>query len=867
MIATTTRYLKDYKKPDHQIDKVHLTFDIQNDYVIVTNNTSYSANNTNFLTLDGSADLVSVTVNRQNANYRLEENQLTLENLPEQFSLEIVTKVDVFRNKSCMGLYASNGNLFTQCEPEGFRKITYYPDRPDVMAKFTTTIIADRNQYPVLLSNGNKTGEKLLDHGRHQITWEDPYKKPSYLFALVAGRFAMINDVFTTRSGRNVQLEVYSEAESIDQCQHCLKSLKRAMGWDETRFSLEYDLDIYMIVASGDFNMGAMENKGLNIFNTKYVLADTKTATDTDFINVEAVVGHEYFHNWTGNRVTCRDWFQLSLKEGLTVFRDQEFTADLHSRTVKRIQDVKNLRQMQFTEDASPLSHPVRPESYIEINNFYTMTVYEKGAEVVRMYQTLLGKEGFNRGLELYFKRHDGHAVTCEDFCNAMADANSIDLSQFMLWYSQAGTPHLTVSDQYNPETKEYAITFRQNIPNNPEAKPMLIPVNIGLIANDGTNFELNIKNNHIITHNNESIMILKEKEDTFTFTNINEKPTPSILRKFSAPVSINYPYTQEQLFTLACYDSDNFNCWEALQNLYKMEIGKLYHSENVHHEEINSNVFKVIKQILDNPQIDPALKALTISLPAFAELSISYQETDVVKLIGAINRLKSSIANSLETELLTAYKENQTGCYNFNDAGNRALKNITLSYLLSGQNGSQYLETLTTQYQLADNMTDKIGALSAINDTASPARSQLLDNFANEFVNYPLVMDKWFNIQSQSQLPDTLAVVKQLLTHPAFDQQNPNKLYSLVRAFTANPLHFNAATGYEFIMEEILRIDSFNPGVASRIANGYGIISNLDKKYQQLARPYLEQIVNHKKLSKDVYEIINKTLQQICQS
>ena len=866
MTNIATKYLKDYQATSYLVDTIDLKFEIKDAFVIVTSKTKYQQNGaSNSLELSGSAELKSVIIDgNEQTDYKLADDKLSLNNLPPSFTLEIVTHVDAFNNKSCMGLYASNGNLFTQCEPEGFRKITYYLDRPDVMAKFTTTIIGDKDLYPVLLSNGNKISEKTLANNQIEVIWEDPYKKPSYLFALVAGKFAFIDDTFTTKSGRKVKLEVYSEAESINQCQHCLESLKRAMEWDEKRFNLEYDLDVYMIVASGDFNMGAMENKGLNIFNTKYVLAESKTATDTDFIYVEAVVGHEYFHNWTGNRVTCRDWFQLSLKEGLTVFRDQEFTADLHSRTVKRIQDVKNLRQMQFTEDASPLSHPVRPESYMEINNFYTMTVYEKGAEVVRMYQTILGKEGFNHGLALYFARHDGYAVTCEDFCKAMADANKIDLSQFMLWYSQSGTPHLSISDHYNEETKEYSITFKQSIPNNPTAKAMLIPVSIGLILENGKNIIPDIKSYNSIIRDNEVILLLNEAENTFIFSGISEKPTPSILRGFSAPVIINYAYNENQLYTLARHDNDSFNRWEALQSIYKTEINRIYHSEAPEKLEINQNITKIISELLNNATIDPALKALSINLPAFAELSISYPNTDVKKLVESIKRLKSIIANELEAQLLAVYKDNQTVSYDFKDAGKRALKNTLLGYLMQSSNADKYVELVAAQYKNADNMTDKIGALSAINDNDSPVRHQLLDNFAQEYANYPLVMDKWFSLQSQSQLPDTIDNVANLLNHASFDKENPNKLYSLVRAFTANPIYFNTDAGYNFIAEEIIQIDSFNPGVSGRIANGFSSIANYESKYQTLVKPQLQKIMAKENLSRDVYEIISKTLQQI---
>ena len=867
MTIITTKYLKNYQAASHLIDNLHLTFEIRDSTVKVTSLGDYTANNqADYLTLDGSAQLESVTIDGAPAEYELKNDKLTLYNLPDKFCLEIITHVDAFNNKSCMGLYASNGNLFTQCEPEGFRKITYYLDRPDVMASFTTTIIANQEKFPILLSNGNKIQEQQLENGKHQVTWHDPFKKPSYLFALVAGKFAKINDIFVTKSGRNVQLEVYSEAESLNQCQHCLGSLKRAMKWDEERFSLEYDLDIYMIVASGDFNMGAMENKGLNIFNTKYVLADSKTATDTDFINVEAVVGHEYFHNWTGNRVTCRDWFQLSLKEGLTVFRDQEFTSDLHSRAVKRIQDVKTLRQLQFAEDASPLSHPVRPESYIEINNFYTMTIYEKGAEVVRMYQTILGKDGFKKGMDLYFKRHDGQAVTCDDFCQAMADANQINLGQFMLWYSQAGTPRIVVTENYDAVKQEYSLTFEQGIPNNPTAKPMLIPVKIGLLSEAGHELELITENDSIIIKSdNELTLLLNKKITTYTFKQIPVRPTPSLLRQFSAPAIIDYNYTDEQLINLASHDSDSFNRWEALQALYRKQIRQLYQTDRLSAEKLNPRLATALIELINNRDIDPALKALALNLPACAELSIEYKDLDIHKLSNVINFLKQSLANQLELALFDAYKQvSEIKENDQNIKGYRSLKNVALSYLIACNNYKSYIPLAQTQYSGAANMTDKIGVLSAINDTDCALRDKLLKEFLSEYKEFPLVMDKWFSIQAQSQLPDTINKVIGLTDHPQFDKANPNKLYSLIRTFTTNPVHFNTSKGYAFITSEVLRIDKFNSGVAGRIANAFSQISNFDRCYQVLVTPFLQQIMDNPNLSKDVYEIISKTLAQI---
>ncbi len=864
------KYLKDYRQPNYWADTIELEFDVMPQITKVISHTKYRKNSAHIassLTLNGSAKLIDIKLdNNPITDYVLQDNELTITNLPDTFILTIETEVDPFNDKSCMGLYASNGNLFTQCEPEGFRKITYYQDRPDIMAIFTTTITADSKDFPILLSNGNKISEKTLANGKTQVVWSDPYKKPSYLFALVAGKFSKIDDFIITRSGRKVNLEIYSEPASIKQCYHCLESLKRAIKWDEARFNLEYDLDTYMIVASGDFNMGAMENKGLNIFNTKYVLADSKTATDTDFINVEAVVGHEYFHNWTGNRVTCRDWFQLSLKEGLTVFRDQEFTSDLHSRPVKRIQDVKALRQLQFTEDASPLAHSVRPESYIEMNNFYTMTVYEKGAEVVRMYQTILGKSGFNLGMDLYFARHDGSAVTCEDFCMAMADANKFDLSQFMLWYSQAGTPTIKVTDSFDPNTNEYTLTIAQTIPDTPaqtNKKPMLIPVSIGLLGLNGEEMEPQLISGEVVYPDGNCVLLVKNQMDHFKFK-VASKPTPSILREFSAPVIVNYAYSTEQLLTLAANDKDSFNRWEALQTLYRQTIDKLYQKRKLDEQLVDEELIEALRKTLINPNLDPSIKSLAASLPSFAELSAYFKPVDVLFMVDVINFVKSTIATKLESIWLEYYHLSQTSVYDLKEANLRSLKNTALNYLLACKNWHSYLTLAETQYLKADNMTDKFAVLVALNDLATPLRSTILAKFRDEFHSYPLVMDKWFLVQSQSQLPETLATVKNLLEHPEFDKLNPNKLYALVRAFTANPKHFHDEKGYQFIEREILRIDHFNSSVASRIAHGFSQVTSLEKKYQEIAKPVLLRILAKEEISKDVYELISKTVDQL---
>lgn len=869
--SATVKYLKDYQQPNYLVTTTHLEFQIHEQKVIATVSSNYfknsQQNSTNSLVLNGSSKLLEVKLNQQAFEaYDLANDELTLKNLPDNFELTIVTEVDAFNNKSCMGLYASQGSLFTQCEPEGFRKITYYQDRPDVMAIFSTTIIADKAKYPVMLSNGNKISEELLSDGTTKVVWHDPFKKPSYLFALVAGKFAMIEDHYITSSGRKIQLEVYSDAESISQCGHCMDSLKRSMEWDEQRFNLEYDLDRYMIVASGDFNMGAMENKGLNIFNSKYVLAESKTATDTDFINVEAVVGHEYFHNWTGNRITCRDWFQLSLKEGLTVFRDQEFTSDLHSRTVKRIQSVKTLRQAQFPEDASALAHPIRPASYIEMNNFYTTTVYEKGSEVVRMYQTILGRDGFKRGMDLYFARHDGQAVTCNEFCNAMADANEINLDQFLLWYSQAGTPVLSIRDNYNASTQEYQLIIEQHIPNTPDMtnkSPMLIPIEIGLISTNGQELAFELLSGHSTQPENNCVLLINQTQNVFTFK-VNEQPTPSLLRNFSAPVIVDYPYTQAQLLNLAAKDSNSFNRWEAVQTLYKQVITTLYNAVDNNPSHVPNALITAIATTLANEKLDPSMRSLIITTPNFAELSLQFKPVNVAKLNQAINYLRQTLANALENEFLIIYQANYSAKYDFNDAGKRALKNTALHYLLISSNSLNHINLVEQQYQQADNMTDIVAVLIAVNDLDHPVHEQLLVKFNQTYQDYPLVMDKWFTLQSQSQLGNTLERVKSLIRHPQFDNSNPNKLYALIRAFTANSLLFNTQAGYSFIADEILRIDKFNSGVASRVAHGFSIITSLSTEYQQLAKPIMQRILAQEGLSKDVYELISKTLNQL---
>lgn len=872
MQQNTVHYLKDYQAPDYHIRQTDLTFDILDEETRVTSRLSVEPVNAGTpLVLDGSAELISVSLDGQAVEqYTLADERLTLENVPTKpFTLEIETKVFPDKNKSLMGLYASGGNLYTQCEPEGFRKITFYPDRPDVMSKFTTTIIADQTRFPVMLSNGNKIDGGKLEHNRHWVKWEDPFNKPSYLFALVAGDLALTKDTFTTMSGREVAIEFYTRTEDADKVGFAVESLKHAMKWDETRFGLEYDLDIYMIVAVGDFNMGAMENKGLNIFNTKFVLADSRTATDADFDGVESVIAHEYFHNWTGNRVTCRDWFQLSLKEGLTVFRDQEFSADRAGRAVRRIENVSLLRQHQFPEDAGPMAHPIRPASYVEMNNFYTMTVYEKGAEVVRMYHTLLGEEGFQTGMKLYFKRHDGQAVTCDDFRAAMADANGINLERFALWYSQAGTPVLDVDACLKNGVLNLKI--KQTVPSTPdmaEKQPMLMPVKVGLLNNQGqvVLFEYNGKKVE------EAVLVLEQAEQVFELKDVREPVVPSLLRGFSAPVHLNYPYSDAELSLLLAYDNDSFARWEAGQTLYRRAIveneAALAAGKPLPQHDALIDAVKTVLQ----SDIDPAFKAVLLQIPAEAELWADGENIEPLRVHQAREALLDNIAKSCEVEWLaqnelTKNREESSGLaqpyeYEPQQAGRRTLRNACRAFLLRA-NPKRIIEVAANYDVMAKNMTHEWGVLSAINHVEDEKRNVLLERFAEKFSEEALVMDKYFMLTALSRRSDTLAKVQTALQHPKFSLENPNKARSLLGAFSRNVPHFHAenGSGYEFLAEKVMQIDTFNPQVAARLVQAFNICKRLEPKRRALMERQLQNIAAKEGLSKDVAEIVGKIL------
>ena len=866
-MSKTVRYLKDYQTPAYRILETDLHFDIAEPQTVVKSRLTVEPQRVGEpLVLDGSAKLLSVKINGAEADYALEGETLTIAGVPsERFTVEVETEILPAENKSLMGLYASGGNLFTQCEPEGFRKITFYIDRPDVMSKFTTTIVADKKRYPVLLSNGNKIDGGEFSDDRHWVKWEDPFAKPSYLFALVAGDLAVTEDCFTTMSGRNVKIEFYTTEVDKPKVGFAVESLKNAMKWDETRFGLEYDLDIFMVVAVGDFNMGAMENKGLNIFNTKFVLADSRTATDTDFEGIESVVGHEYFHNWTGNRVTCRDWFQLSLKEGLTVFRDQEFSGDRASRAVRRIENIRLLRQHQFPEDAGPTAHPVRPASYEEMNNFYTMTVYEKGAEVVRMYHTLLGEEGFQKGMKLYFQRHDGQAVTCDDFRAAMADANGINLDQFALWYSQAGTPVLEAEGRL--KNNIFELTVKQTVPPTPDMadkQPMMIPVKIGLLNRNGEAVAFDYQGKRAT----EAVLLLTEAEQTFPLEGVTEAVVPSLLRGFSAPVHLNYPYSDDDLLLLLAHDSDAFTRWEAAQTLYRRAVAANLAAlsdgvELPKHEKLLAAVEKVISDDL----LDNAFKALLLGVPSEAELWDGAENIDPLRYHQAREALLDTLAVHFlpkwhELNRQAAKQENQSYEYSPETAGWRTLRNVCRAFVLRAD--PAHIETVAEKYgEMAQNMTHEWGILSAVNGNESDTRNRLLAQFADKFSDDALVMDKYFALVGSSRRSDTLQQVQTALQHPKFSLENPNKARSLIGSFSRNVPHFHAedGSGYRFIADEVIEIDRFNPQVAARLVQAFNLCNKLEPHRKNLVKQELQRIRAQKGLSKDVGEIVGKIL------
>ncbi|WP_036277495.1 aminopeptidase N [Methylomonas sp. 11b] len=872
-----TVFLKDYTPPEYLIEQIELNFDLDEQHTQVRSTLSLRRNpqsqdSSTALTLLGEElQLVSIAIDGQlleQSQYVLGEEALVVHEVPQDRPFQIVIEnvINPQANTALEGLYLSSSMLCTQCEAQGFRKITWFLDRPDVMSRFKTTLIGDKSKYPVLLSNGNKTGSGELDGNRHWVSWEDPFAKPCYLFALVAGQLECVADQFTTMSGRNIALEIFVEQHNVDKCAHAMQSLKNAMRWDEETYGLEYDLDLYMIVAVDHFNMGAMENKGLNVFNTKFVLARPDTATDSDYEHIEGVIGHEYFHNWSGNRVTCRDWFQLSLKEGFTVFRDQQFSGDRTSPAVKRIEDVNALRTRQFAEDAGPLAHPIRPEAYIEINNFYTLTVYEKGAEVVRMLHTLLGAAGFRKGCDLYFQRHDGQAVTCEDFVKALEGANGVELNQFRLWYSQAGTPVLTVSQQYNAESQQLHLTIQQSCPptpNQPVKAPLHIPVKLGLLAADGSAAQIHCNG----ASQAEITLNVTEAEQTFSFDKLAQQPVVSLLRGFSAPVTLKMERSLDELAFLLRHDSDTFNRWEAGQQLAVQVIFKLIDAIELGRPlQLEPVIVDAYRSVLTDSSGDLSYQALLLALPEESYLSGQMAIIDVEAIHQAREFVKKNLAEQLQVEFKQLYSEHhrdESGSFDAGAVGRRRLKNACLSYLSKLENADVY-HIAEQQFYSARNMTDQLAALSAIVNSNHPAKARSLDSFYVQWRQEALVIDKWFTLQATSSMPNTFATVQALMKHPAFDMKTPNRVRSLIGAFSqANPLHFHAQNGegYRFLADQVLALNTLNPQIASRMVTGLAQWRRYDAARQGLMKQQLQRIVATEHLSKDVYEIASKSL------
>ncbi|HCG5510886.1 aminopeptidase N [Vibrio parahaemolyticus] len=865
--APQAKYRKDYQAPSHTITDIDLTFDLyDNDTIVTALSKVVQKGESTTLELDGEGlELRSVKVDGEDwAHHEVKEASLVLSDLPAEFELEIITKIDPEANTALEGLYKSGGAFCTQCEAEGFRRITYYLDRPDVLAKYTTKVIADKATYPYLLSNGNRIAQGEAENGRHWVQWQDPHPKPAYLFALVAGDFDVLRDKYTTMSGRNVDLEIFVDKGNLDRAGHAMTSLINSMKWDEERFGLEYDLDIYMIVAVDFFNMGAMENKGLNIFNSKFVLANDQTATDRDYLGIEAVIGHEYFHNWTGNRVTCRDWFQLSLKEGLTVFRDQEFSSDLGSRAVNRIDNVRIIRGPQFAEDASPMSHPIRPDKVIEMNNFYTLTVYEKGSEVIRMYHTLLGEEGFQKGMKLYFERHDGTAATCEDFVSAMEDATGVDLKQFRLWYSQSGTPTLRVNSEYNAEAKTYALTveqFTEATQDQAEKQALHIPFDIELYDSKGQVIPLIINGESV--HN---VLDIKQDKQTFVFENVAEQPVPSLLREFSAPVKLEYDYSDAELIFLMKHATNDFARWDASQMLLAKYIRQNVNNVQTGSEvQLSEDLIDAFRGVLLDENLEPAFIAQVFSLPSINEITGWYKQIDVDAVDTVLNSITVSLSAALEDELSATYHTLKQAEYTIDHAaiGKRALRNQCLQFLAHTDKGNTLVKA---QYEAANNMTDTIAAMSAANSAQLECREELMADYSDKWKHDGLVMDKWFALQGTNPAEDALEKVKATMNHEAFSLKNPNRTRSLIGSFlAANPVRFHdkSGSGYQFAGDILRQLNDSNPQVASRMIDPLLKFRKYDEARQAMIRAELEKLKAMDNLAKDLFEKVTKALDE----
>jgi aminopeptidase N len=872
-----TIYRKDYTASDYLIESVELRFELGEEVTRVSSRLAIRANYDMSmarkpLVLDGHRfvlrELFMDGRPLSSDCYTVAEETLTINDVPERFTLVVITEIRPQENTHLEGLYRSSGIFCTQCEAEGFRSITYYIDRPDVMALFTTTIIADKVRYPVLLSNGNIVEKGDLEGGRHFATWYDPFKKPCYLFAMVAGDLVSLDDCFVTGSGRPVALSIYVQEHNLGKCRHALDSLKNAMSWDEERFNREYDLDCYMVVAVDDFNMGAMENKGLNIFNSRYVLATPETATDEDYRVIEEVVGHEYFHNWTGNRITCRDWFQLSIKEGLTIFRDQEFSSDMGSRGVKRVEDVRYLRTIQFAEDGGPLSHPVRPDSYMEINNFYTTTVYNKGSEVIRMIRTLLGDELFSRGMDLYFSRHDGMAVTVEDFLKAMEDASGRDLEQFSLWYSQSGTPDLDVKGVHDARLNRFTLTVSQSCqptPGQDKKKPFHIPLTMGLLDRGGNDTELVMDNGRSV---GTSITLELRKElETFEFMGVHERPIPVLLRGFSAPVRLEFPYEREELALIMAHEKDPFCRWEAGQ---KLALGVMFNlmEDRRQGRELNLDpcLIGAFRSTIEDICKDRSFVAELLTLPSERYMAEQLSEADPDE----IHTVREFVRKGLTSCLKDTFIKTRENCrshegYTFHDghAGDRRLANLCLSYLMTTSEPG-IIEFCMDQFRSADNMTDVMGAVTPLLSCDCPERGVVLGEFYERWHNDRQVVDKWFSLQASSSLPDAISRVKSLLDHPAFELANPNRFRALVGVFSqANQVRFHdrSGDGYRFLGDQIIRLIPINPQVSATLLSPLTRWRRFTKDRQILMRRELERILILPKLPREVYEIASKSL------
>jgi len=878
--APKTIYRKDYKPTPYGIDKVELQFDLGEGTTIVSSTlfVKPSAGTPAGTPLEFvgeelefvAAELDGVALDA--SSFEATASKFILLAPPaDAFTLRITTRVYPEKNTALEGLYKSSGNFCTQCEAEGYRRITYYYDRPDVLAKFTTKVIGDKSKYPVLLSNGNLVESGDLDSGKHFAVWEDPFPKPCYLFALVAGNLAHIEDSFTTCSGKKVQLRIYVEEHNINKCDYAMESLKASMKWDEDVFGLEYDLDLFNIVAVDDFNMGAMENKSLNIFNSRLVLATPETATDMDYSAIEGVVAHEYFHNWTGNRVTCRDWFQLSLKEGLTVFRDQEFSSDMNSRGVERIRDVVRLRASQFSQDAGPMAHPVRPDSYIKMDNFYTVTVYEKGAEVVRMYNTLLGTEGFRKGMDLYFERHDGGAVTCDDFRQAMADANNTELTQFERWYSQSGTPVLKIRGAYDADAGEYTLACEQSCPPTPgqESKePFLLPVKMGLIGRDGKELPLKLKGSEESV-DGSLVLRMTEKEQSFVFTGVPEEPVPSLLRGFSCPVRLDAGLSQEQLLFLLANDTDDFVRWEAMQTINRELMLSLLPKQLAGEAlEMDQALVGALRSVLTDETADPAFLSLLLALPGESEISDLVEAADPEAIHEVHEFVSKGLAAALEEELKAKFEQTAAPAgekYSPDPASKarRSLHNRCLMYLAKLKRDDTTALCVKC-YKEATNMTDKIAALVGVAGIDGPEKKELLADFYEEWKDDPLVVNKWLSLQASSNVPGNVENMKALLEHPAYDITNPNKNYALLGGFCSSSVNFHAkdGSGYKFLADMVLKLDKLNAQVAARMVSAFTRWKKYEPVRQALMKAEISRIMAEEGLTANTYEIVSKSLE-----